>query len=160
MVDSTPLIPDSSSKDDKQGHRVLGCCDSRRAVIVINSILLALVFLDLLLLGVSYEIKIWTIIVIIVNILFYIIVIYSAVQFQYVGVIVAMIWNVVDIVLYIAYLIRLSIFGNTVSAEATVEIVFSILLFLLAIYAECVYVSEVRKGIMSSETHSRETYSW
>jgi len=160
MVDSTPLIPGSSSKDDKQGHRVLGCCDSRRAVIVINSILLALVFLDLLLLGVSYEIKIWTIIVIIVNILFYIIVIYSAVQFQYVGVIVAMIWNVVDIVLYIAYLIRLSIFGNTASAEATVEIVFSILLFLLAIYAECVYVSEVRKGIMSSETHSREKHSW
>ncbi len=74
---------------------------------------------------------------------------------------VAILWNVVEIVLYIVYLVKLSSYGDTPEAQAdTFGIVLAMLLSWLTIYAECVYVSEVRKGIMSCETHSRETYSW
>ncbi len=161
MVDSTPLIPGSSSKDDKQGHRVLGCCDSRRAVIVINSIVLAISLLGFLTMAVSdkYKLTTSTIIASIIGYLFYIIVICSAGQFQYCAVMVAIIWNVADIVLVIVYLSEKSSNGTATEGD-TFGTVLAMLLYLLAIYAECVYVSEVRKGIMSSETHSREAYSW
>ncbi len=46
MVDSTPLIPDG--KEKKEGHRVLCCCDSRKAVIILNVLALALTITSLM----------------------------------------------------------------------------------------------------------------
>ncbi len=160
MVDSTPLIPDSSSTDDKQGHRVLGCCDSRTAVIVINSVFFSLSFLSFALLG-AFTLSITGAIIFnCINILFYIIVIYSAVQFQYVGVIVGILWNVIIIILFIVNLVIVRM-SHAIESEAATFIIVSVIFFLLLmIYAECVFVSEVGKGIMSRETHSREKYSW
>lgn len=43
MVDSTFLIPDGKDDEEKQGHKVLCCCDSRKAVLIFNSITLVVV---------------------------------------------------------------------------------------------------------------------
>ena len=155
MVDSTPLIPGSSDSDTKQGQRILGCCDSRRAVIVINSIALALSSLGLLLiLPASDQVLIVFIIVSCICIIFYIIVICSAVNFQYVAVIVAIVWEVINVILVIVNSMFIDSRSDLLSS------VLSILLYLLNIHAACVYIFEVRNGIMSRENHSRETYSW
>ena len=159
MVDSTPLIPGSSDSDTKQGQRILGCCDSRRAVIVINSIFLALACLGFILLGVSTPLSIGSIILSCISILIYIIVICSALQFQYVVVIVAIVWEVISLILLIVNMIISTDAGLATKETVSVNVLV-IFLSLLIIYVECEYVSEVRKGIMSRETHSREKYSW
>jgi hypothetical protein len=51
MVDSTPLIPASSGSKAKQGHKIFGCCcDSKRAVQILNvlNIIAAAVMMALL----------------------------------------------------------------------------------------------------------------
>ena len=169
MVDSTPLIPhgddnssSSSSSSSSQGGGYL-CCDSRKAIIVINSVFLGFWSLDLiLLLANAVPLTIQQIIVISINMLFNIIVIYSALQFQYIAVIVAILWDVTIFILMIVSLIigwrygMNGIFGDAFKSFDILAIIFSV----HKIYAECVFVYEVRKGIMSSETHSREKHSW
>ncbi len=163
MVDSTPLLPGSSESDTKQGQRILGCCDSRRAVIVINSIALALSFVGLLLaLYQSYDNG--SIIAVCINCVLYFAVLWSVLQYRYIMVIVGMLWAVGGIVWLTMYVVNLS---SDIAAEETATaageiagIVIGYLFFLFTIYAECIYVSEVRKGIITRETHSREKYWW
>ncbi len=170
MVDSTPLIPhgddnsssSSSSSSSSQGGGDL-CCDSRKAIIVINSVFLGLWSLDLiLLLANAVPLTIQQIIVISINILFNIIVIYSALQFQYIAVIVAILWDVTIFILMIVSLIigwrydMNGIFGDTFKSYGALVIIFSV----HKIFAECAFVYEVRKGTMSRETYSMVKYSW
>ncbi len=79
-------------------------------------------------------------------------------------VIVAILWAVVEIVLLTVNLASgRSYIANEVTTARDVRIVVYVLGYvinLFMIYAECVYVSEVRKGIVTKETHSREKYWW
>lgn len=162
MVDSTPLIRDNTGK--KQGHRVLCCCDSRKAVILINLIALVLVVAGIIAGAVegTLDSSISYIVAYCISILFYFIVMCSALQFHRCAVIVAIIWNVVQIVWMSVGLVMER---ETLAQEADktpIIIYFSIfyVLHLFILYAEGVYVSEVGKGVMSRETHAREKYSW
>ena len=163
MVDSTPLIPDSR-RGKKQGHRVLCCCDSRKAVILINLIGLLLVVAGLIAGGVQGTLdgSIANIIAYCITILFYFIVMCSALQFHRCAVIVAMIWEIVAIVWLSVELI---LSRETLASQPNQEglIIYLVVFYVIRvfiIYAEWVYVSEVGKGIMSRETHDREKYSW
>ena len=164
MVDSTPLIRDSRVK--KQGHRILCCCDSRKAVIMINLLGLVLVAAGLIAAAVQRTLvaDIPSIIAYVISILFYFIVMCSALQFHRCAVIVAIIWQLVAIV-WLS--VGLAMNGTELAKEAnqtqTDWIIFLVVWYVIHVfilYAEWVYVSEVGKGIMSRETHSREKYSW
>ncbi len=161
MVDSTPLIPDSSIKDDKQGHRILGCCDSRRAVITINSIALALSFVGLLFV-LNSDSSNWVIISSCINCVFYFVVLGNVLIFRYGVVIVAILWDVTIFILMIVSLIigwrydMNGIFRDTFKSYGVLVIIFTV----HKIFAECAFVYEVRKGTMSRETYSMVKYSW
>lgn len=163
MVDSTPLIPDSR-RGKKQGHRVLCCCDSRKAVILINLIGLVLVAAGLIAGGVQGTLNtdLVAIISYVISILFYFIVMCSALQFHRCAVIVAIIWVLVDIVLVSVGLVmdRETLAKQENQTDLIIYFTVWYVVHVFIIYAEWVYVSEVGKGIMSRETHDREKYSW
>mmetsp|Transcript_22962 Transcript_22962/g.41219 ORF Transcript_22962/g.41219 Transcript_22962/m.41219 type:complete len:199 (-) Transcript_22962:68-664(-) len=63
---TTPLITDTRVSDNqaltsitgddcKQGHRIFGCCDSKRATIIINIIALLLTITNMIILSVEYN---------------------------------------------------------------------------------------------------------
>ncbi len=163
MVDSTPLIPDSRGK--KQGHRVLCLCDSRKAVMIINLLALVLVIGGIIAAAVDDTLKsdVATIVGYCVDILFYLIVMFSALQFHRFAVIVAIIWTVASIVwTSVILIIDREKLAEETSNQLDVIIFFAVyyVIHLFVIYVEWIYVSEVGKGIMSRETHSREKYSW
>ena len=164
MVDSTPLIPGSSDSDTKQGQRVFGCCDSRRAVIVINSVALALSFIGLLMAVYQSYDNGSTFIAICISCVLYFAVLWSVLEYRSIAVIVGMLWAVGGIVWLTLYVVYSS--SDIADEEATnrdstiAGIVIGYFFAVLMIYAECVYVSEVRKGIITRETHSREKYWW
>lgn len=163
MVDSTPLIPDSR-RGKKQGHRVLCCCDSRKAVILINLFGLVLVVAGLITSGVQGTLdgSIASIIGYCISILFFFIVMCSALQFHRFAVIVAIVWEIVAIVwVSVGLILNRETLANPAN-QTDVIIYFTVwyVLHVFIVYAEWVYVSEVGKGIMSRETHDREKYSW
>ena len=82
MVDSTPLIP--ASRNKKQGHRVLCCCDSRKAVIMINLVALAFYIAAIVINALNGTLNndVVSIIFMCITILFYFTVICSAIQFH------------------------------------------------------------------------------
>eukprot|EP00984_Skeletonema_dohrnii_P021892 scaffold11048_cov152-Skeletonema_dohrnii-CCMP3373.AAC.4 len=161
MVDSTPLIPDG--KEKKEGHRVLCCCDSRKAVIILNLLALALTIASLIIRLVDNQyFSAWTIILYIINLLFYSIVTWSALQFGKSAVEWGIFWSIVDIIWTSVYLARNSGWMVEGSSNRTATIVAYAIFYVfhvLIIYANWTYVSEVGKGIMSRETHSREKCS-
>jgi hypothetical protein len=164
MVDSTPLIAKNQGK--KQGHRVLCCCDSRKATILINLIALLFIVANLIVSAIdkTLDSSIPAIIAYCISILFYFIVMCSALKFHRCAVIVAIIWTVISIVLWTISLIMskndlAKMSGQDKEAVTIASVIFYVL-HVFIIYAEGVYVSEVGNGIMSRETHSREKYSW
>ena len=77
---------------------------------------------------------------------------------------VAIIWQILAIVWFS---VGLGMNGAALAKEAgqtqTDWIIFLVVWYVIHVfilYAEWIYVSEVGKGIMSRETHSREKYSW
>ena len=168
MVDSTPLIPSNQGK--KQGHRVLCCCDSRKATVLINLIGLGLIIAGLITAAVNKTLdsSIYAIVAYCISILFYFIVMCSALQFHRCAVIVAIIWTVIQIVLMsVGLVMNKQQLAEEVSNESksnqSATITYFVVWYVIhvfIIYAEGVYVSEVGKGIMSRQTHSREKYSW
>lgn len=98
-----------------------------------------------------------------VDILFYFIVMFSAIRFHRTAVFVAIFWTVASIVWTSVILImdREELAQET-SNELYLIIFFAVyyVVHLFIIYVEWIYVSEVGKGIMSRETLSREKYSW
>ena len=162
MVDSTPLIPASQHK--KQGHRVLCCCDSRKAVIMINLVALAFYIAAIVINALNGTLSndVVSIIFMCITILFYFTVICSAIQFHRCAVVVAIIWMLFTIVWNIVSLImNRDEIQKTENPQATIiSVVIVLIIQAFVIYAEGVYVHEVGKGIMSRETHDREKYSW
>eukprot|EP00577_Skeletonema_sp_RCC1716_P033132 CAMPEP_0113390940 /NCGR_PEP_ID=MMETSP0013_2-20120614/10444_1 /TAXON_ID=2843 ORGANISM="Skeletonema costatum, Strain 1716" /NCGR_SAMPLE_ID=MMETSP0013_2 /ASSEMBLY_ACC=CAM_ASM_000158 /LENGTH=109 /DNA_ID=CAMNT_0000274149 /DNA_START=18 /DNA_END=344 /DNA_ORIENTATION=- /assembly_acc=CAM_ASM_000158 len=105
MVDSTPLIPDG--KEKKEGHRVLCCCDSRKAVIILNLIALALVIIGLIIRLVDNQyFATWTIILYVLYLFFYSIVAWGALQFGKLAVEWGIFWSIVDMIWTSVYLAR------------------------------------------------------
>jgi lysylphosphatidylglycerol synthetase-like protein (DUF2156 family) len=166
MVDSTPLIP--SDKGKKQGHRVLCCCDSRKATVLINFLALLLIVINLIFAGINktLDTSIVAIVIYCISILFYFIVMCSAIQFHRCAVIVAIIWEVITIVVMIVGLVmnRKEVAEETETDSNRIGLIVILVVYFVVkvfvIYAEGVYVSEVGKGIMSRATHDREKYSW
>ena len=165
MVDSTPLIPDGKDEEEKQGHKVLCCFDSRKAVLIFSAIALVFtiaIFTDA---ATSGKADAGRIINFIVNIIVFIVAMVGAFTFGIQGVVAGIVMAIANIIWFAVYLVRNRewLAQNQGTEEGTAYIVIvaiAYLVFLLMIYANSVYVYEVRKGIMSKETHSREKYSW
>ena len=166
MVDSSPLIPGTHGR--KQGHRVLCCCDSRKAVILINLIALAFSIYLIIISALNGTLRgdIVSIVVYCVSILFHLIVICSAIQFHRCAVIIAIIWQIIKIILVVIFLILNGTSGAFTKLTETakrVYIISNVIWFgvtFIVLYAEMVYVREVKLGIMSRKYHEREKYSW
>ena len=163
MVDSTPLISDGKGK--KQGHRILGCVDSRKAVLLFNGLILVLYFPLLVYWSMNFVANILNIVQICVSMLVYSFVIQSALKFNQVAVIVGIFWAIIVIVATTAVVVmaRDVLAQNLRTTGAIITIGYCTLIYflnVLIIYANSVYVVEVRKGIMSRETFYREKYSW
>mmetsp|Transcript_27038 Transcript_27038/g.56324 ORF Transcript_27038/g.56324 Transcript_27038/m.56324 type:complete len:168 (+) Transcript_27038:187-690(+) len=162
MVDSTPLISGGSNK--KQGHRVLCCCDSRKATIfvatpalVLSIIALVSVAID----GQSLSNNAWTIATFSLSILFYILVIWGAIRYHSGAVIVSVLWEIASIVLLIITAVQYpwSSLNEQDKQDGAWILGVQFAWRLLVIYAEGTFVSELSRGIMSAATHSREKYS-
>ena len=166
MVDSTPLIPDGK-EEKKQGHRVLCCCDSRKAVLIINAIALVVVLAGFIDASMKTPPGAGPIIFFVLNVVIYIFVMISAFTFGIKGVEIGIFMVVVDIIWFSISIANTALEArgwiNQGSEDAIGMIVYvtiMYLLFLLTMYANSVYVLEVSRGIMSKETHSRVKYSW
>ncbi len=161
MVDSTPLIPDNSSTDTKQGHRVFGCLDFWKAVLLINAIALVLyevVIINNAMKSTFVSLNVILVMVMIISSLFflfyfYILVMSAALKFQDAPVIIGILLAVIGIIMTTVGLV------NNYLIDIIDGYAFSYVLHALMLYADAVYVAEVRKGIMSRETYSREEYS-
>ena len=163
MVDASPLIPHRK----KQGRRVLWIFDSRKAVISINFIGLV-VYIILL----TLELTTWrdllehlNIFWLSTNIVFYIIVMVSALIFKHYVVMVGILWAIADIIWFTVDVVGMREWfaQNIGTAYRTSVVVMCTIIYalhLLIIYSGSVFVAEVRKGIMSRETHTREKYCW
>ena len=164
MVDSTPLISENSNKNRKQGHRVLCCCDSRKATIFLS--LVALVLSIMALVGAvmpneGVPENAWSIATFSISIFFYLLVIWGAIRYHRCAVIVSIIWEIAALVMIIIGTVQYDWSSVSSSEKQSGAIALAILMAwrLLVIYAEGTFVYEVNKGIMSHETHSREKYS-
>ncbi len=138
MVDSIPLIPDSSSTDAKQGHRVFGCLYSRKAVIVINAIALVLYQVVIINSAMKSAFESSNVIVVMVIsslfFLFYPLVMSSALKFQHVEVIFGILLAVIGIVLMTVGLV------NNYLIDSIGGYVFSYVLHVLLLYADAVCI--------------------
>eukprot|EP01083_Nonionella_stella_P038205 103957_1 len=99
MTDSTPLIPEQSNK--KQGHRVLCCCDSRKAAILVSLVALVLSVLALIGAAMAGNPNAVTIAVTSVSILFYFLVVWGAIRYHRCACILSLIWEIAAVVLII-----------------------------------------------------------
>lgn len=162
MVDDTPLIAEKSRK--KQGHRVLCCCDSRKAAVLVS--LVALVFSILALVGAAIPstdvpVNTWSIVTFSLSILFYMLVIWGAIRYHRCAVFTSLLWDATSFVILIIGMVTYN--WDSLKEDERIQSIaaMSIILVwrLLTIYANSTFLYEVGKGIMSPENHSRERYS-
>lgn len=165
MVDSTPLIAEARPQK-KMGHRVLCCCDSRKATIFISFGALLLSILSLVLMAVpgsEVENTGWaSILVLSISIFFYLMVIWGAITFHRCAVTVCLIWEMIALILTCvdAGFVDWTLFATPDEKYATIAIFGLIIAWkVFVIYAMGTFVSEVSTGIMSHETIDREKYS-
>ncbi len=164
MVDSTPLIAEARSKK-KMGHRVLCCCDSRKATIFISFGALLLSILSLVLMAVpesGVENTGWqSIVVPSVSIFFYLMVIWGAIRFHRCAVTLCLIWEITALA-FLCWGAAVTSWESLTGEEKNAMIgvyAISIAWRAFVIYAMGIFVSEVSNGIMSYETIGREKYS-
>ncbi len=167
MIDPSPLIAaEHGIKQTKQGHRVLFCCDSRKAVLLFSllSLLLnAFGILTITLFGVPF-----TVIQCVMNsltIAFCLLVLFGAITYHRCAVILAVIWELVAIALSISLAVLFdwaSVSGpDQHSDKVGIILTVTILLAwrLLVVYLYFSFAREVSSGIMNSATYDREKYS-
>ena len=166
MVDPTPLLStERGIQQKKQGHRVLCCCDSRKAVILFSLLAMCLnIFgiISITLLDVPFTTT--SCVIYSVSIAFYFLVLFGAITYHRCAVILAMIWELVAIALLIAGAVMFdwaSVSEEDPNEKAGVITLLAVMLAwkLLVVYSYFSFVSEVSSGIMSPETHDREKYS-
>jgi hypothetical protein len=164
MVGSTPLIGEAPAQG-KVGHQVLCCCDSRKAVIILGLGAMALNVAHLISLAVpsdNVENLVWMSYAIpTASILFYMLVIGSALRYHCCAITICLIWEIVSLILFIVAC-ALANWGALVGKEKTcliVLIVVEVLIKSFRIYVFSTFLHEVNSGIMSLATHSCEKYS-
>ena len=160
MADATPLIDSwiDNAENTKQGRKFFGCCcDSRRAVIVVNT-------LDIILCVACYisfasqaeftgmQISVW-----VVNQIWNVTLILGAVYYSDIIAIMGVMWQLFklmsDIYIFVAY-------HQEGVVTSVVYISFAIPLIICTIYANSLFAYEVRNDIMSKATYKRrERYS-
>ena len=164
MADATPLIDSwiDNAENTKQGRKFFGCCcDSRRAVIVVNT-------LDIILCVACYisfasqaeftgmQISVW-----VVNQIWNVTLILGAVYYSDIIAIMGVMWQLFklmsDIYIFVAYYKSPVV---VVLLPSIVYISFAIPLIICTIYANSLFAYEVRNDIMSKATYKRrERYS-
>ena len=148
------------TKRGKLGHRVFCCCDSRKATILVSLVALVLSILAII----SYSLKPingWGIAVSCISTLFYILVIWGALRYHRCAVILSLIWQLVALVLKVIGTARYD-WGALQGDDKTAAIIAVAVIMtwdVVVIYCLGTFVSEVSRGIMTKETHSREKYS-
>jgi hypothetical protein len=165
MVDSTPLIAEARPQG-KMGHRVLCCCDSRKATIFISfgSLLVTIASLVLMAVpGTDVENTGWaSILIYAISIFFYLMVIWGAIRFHRCAVTISLIWEIIAVILICVYA-GLFDWSSIMTEEEKYGViaVFGVAIAwkIFVIYAMGTFVSEVSSGIMSHETIDREKYS-
>ncbi|KAL7425932.1 hypothetical protein ACHAXH_000430 [Discostella pseudostelligera] len=167
MVDPTPLLStERGIKQQKQGHRVLCCCDSRKAVLLFSLIALGLSIFGIIsitLLDVPFTVE--ACVIYSVSIAFYLLVFFGAVTYHRCAVVLALIWELVAIALLIASAVMYDWASLSAPEQHTEKVwVITLIALMLAwrslvVYSYFSFVSEVSSGIMSPETHDREKYS-
>ena len=166
MADATPLIDDWEIKDakgTKKGRKFFGCCcDSRRAVIVTNS-------LDIILCIILYiysafqtslsglQISVW-----VVNQIWNTTTILGAFYYSDIIVIMGVVWQLFKISAIIIHFVEY--YAPSKSQQERVALIvylcIAIPFIILTIYANSLFTFEVRQKIMSKATYKkRERYS-
>ncbi len=164
----TPLLPAEEKGEEKKGHRLFGfCCDSRRAVILVNSLSLILYICGLIAAVVpgSITCSAQNIVAMLFNILFTVVIIFGAMKFIQATVLVGLLWELFIICFWITGATA-AIEGFDWSQQApearasTITfVVISIIWQFVNCYAEVVFVYEMWQGIMTPETYKREEQS-
>ena len=164
MVDSTPLIGEAPSQG-KIGHRVLCCCDSRKAVIILSLLALAANAAFLVaraVPGSGIENTGWgPIVYAAISILIYMSAVGGAINYHTCAVTICWILELLSLVLYIASC-ALTDWGALVDEEKS-QLIWGYAAVItgkcFGLYVFGTFVSEVNSGVMSRATHSREKYS-
>eukprot|EP00984_Skeletonema_dohrnii_P012124 scaffold4878_cov117-Skeletonema_dohrnii-CCMP3373.AAC.2 len=164
----TPLLPAEEKEEEKQGHKFFGiCCDSRRAVIIVNSLSLVLFICGLIAAVApgSITISSQNVVAMIFNILFTIVIISGAISFNQTVVVIGLLWEIFIICYWItgaSSTIENFDWSKEVpgAKQSTVAfLVITILWQFVTIYAEIMFVYESKQGIMTPETYKREEQS-
>ena len=164
----TPLLSVQEEDDAKKGHKFFGvCCDSRRAVIIVNALSL-LMFVVGLIAAVapgSIEFSAQNTVAMIFNILFTVVILNGAMKFNETTILVGLLWELFITSFWITGA------SNTIESmdwekevpgakQSTIAfLVFSILWQFIVIYAEILFIYESENGIMTPETYKREEQS-
>ncbi|KAL7455840.1 hypothetical protein ACHAWC_007362 [Mediolabrus comicus] len=160
MVDTAPLV-DDYEKEKKIGHKFCGCCcDSRRAVIIVNFIDFIFVLIAILL-AVATNDDIgagWA--VLIIDIIIVALTIAGAALYNKWLVILGCLWAVINLTLRIVAATQgLSYFAVTVNGEVIrlpwLEVILAFIWEGLILYADITFIVEVSKGIMSRDTYKK-----
>lgn len=164
----TPLLPTEEREVEKKGHKLFGfCCDSRRSVIIVNSLSLGIFICGLIAAVVpgSITVSAQNIVVMVFNMLFTIVIIGGALKLNQTAVFIGLLWEVFIMCFWITGA------SSTIESfdwskespgakQSTVAfLVITILWQFINIYAEVVFVYESKQGIMTPETYKREEQS-
>ncbi|KAL7492120.1 hypothetical protein ACHAWT_001409 [Skeletonema menzelii] len=164
----TPLLPAEEKDEEKKGHKFFGlCCDSRRAVIIVNSLSLVIFICGLIAAIVPGSITVGAqnIVAMLFNLLFTVVIIGGAMKFNQATVFIGLLWELFIICYWITGATRTieNFDWSKESPEArgsTIAfVVISIIWQFVNIYAEVVFVYETHQGIMTPETYKREEQS-
>ncbi|KAL3807007.1 hypothetical protein ACHAXA_010483 [Cyclostephanos tholiformis] len=166
MVDSTPLIDEALPSQGKMGHRVLCCCDSRKAVIILSTVAIVTNIAVLVLSAVPGSGVViegwWSIAISITSIVFYTFVIGGAIKYHRCAVTICLIWEMISLALVILAF-AFTDWGSSAEDDEKYSTIgtfaWEIIIRVFAIYAFGTFLREVKSGIMSPETHGREKYS-
>jgi len=165
--DKTPLLA-TENEDSKKGHKLFGfCCDTRRAVMIVNILSLIMFFAGIIAAAVPGRVSMGaqSDVVMVFNIAFTFVIFYGAWKWSYMCVLIGLLWEVFILVFWIVS--ASSAVKNTdwsaepagAKSSTMAFVVLSILWQFVVIYAEVMFAWESKKGIMTPETYAREEQS-
>jgi hypothetical protein len=165
MADAAPPIDPNhqGAAETKQGSKYYGCCcDSRRAVFVLNTldIVLNLILYVAFVIALKEAMPGMQLAVWIVNEIWNAATILGAFCYSDVVVIMGVMWQIYKLGAII-FLVAANYPTRTPESQVTsiCYLCIAVPLTLSVIYANCLFAYEVRRDIMSKETYNRERYS-
>jgi hypothetical protein len=165
MADAAPPIDPNhqGAAETKQGSKYYGCCcDSRRAVFVLNTldIVLNLILYVAFVIALKEAMPGMQLAVWIVNEIWNAATILGAFCYSDVVVIMGVMWQIYKLGAII-FLVATYYPSSTPESHVTTicYLCVDVPLIISTIYANCLFAYEVRRDIMSKETYNRERYS-